>query len=251
MEDSLGTQPPAESLVIGICTRTAAVSWMNFDMLATLIPQVYVDLLASAGCLPVLLPLLPGIGHIVSRLDGLVLPGGGDVDPKLYGATAHSRTRGVSPATDTAELEVLEQALSTGLPFFGICRGLQVLNVLRGGTLHQYLPEFTGNHSHEPEPGELGTQRLNLAPGSRLAAIFGSDTVEVPCHHHQAIDRLGAGLAVTAWAQDGIIEAVEAVDHPFAVGVQWHADQIGDGRPFRAFTEAARLACTRTAVRNR
>jgi putative glutamine amidotransferase len=251
MNGSLGTQQSAGRPVIGICARTAPVTWLKFDMLATLIPQVYVDLLASAGCAPVLLPLQPGIEHIIGRLDGLLLPGGGDVDPALYGATAHPKTGGVSQATDAAELALLEGALSTGLPFFGICRGLQVLNVLRGGTLHQYLPEITGSSGHQPEPGAFGTQSLNLQPGSHIAGIFGGDTAEVSCYHHQSIDQLGTGLVTTAWAKDGIIEAVEAVDHPFAVGVQWHADQIGDERPFLAFAEAARHAATKTAARSR
>ena len=236
--------------VIGICARTSPVKWLGFEMTATLIPQAYVDLLASAGCTPVLLPVLPRVEQIIDRLDGLLLPGGGDVDPALYGAPAHPKTGGISPATDAAELALLEAALSTGLPFFGICRGLQVLNVLRGGTLHQYLPEITGNRGHEPEPGAFGTQLLNLRPGSHIAEIYGGGTARVSCYHHQAIDQLGAGLVTTAWAPDGMIEAVEAVDHPFAIGVQWHADQIGDERPFLAFAEAARRAATRIAAQS-
>jgi putative glutamine amidotransferase len=233
--------------VIGVCARTAQVNWLNFDLSVTLVPQQYVDLLAAAGCMPVLLPLLPGIEDMVGRLDGLLLPGGADVDPALYGAQAHPKTAGVSKATDAAEFAMLEQALNTGLPFFGICRGLQVLNVLRGGTLHQYLPDLTGDSGHQPEPGSFGKQLLDLRPGSHVAEIFGDETTEVPCYHHQAIDRLGSGLVVTAQAKDGIIEAVEAIDHPFAVAVQWHADQIADERPFLAFAEAARKASPRTA----
>ncbi len=249
MNSFTAAQDAAARPVIGICARVADINWLNFDLTATLIPQAYVDLLTTAGCTPVVLPLVPGIEHITGRLDGLLLPGGADVDPARYGATSHPKTGGVSAVTDAAEFALLERALSTGLPFFGICRGLQVLNVLRGGTLHQYLPDIIGNRNHEPEPGVLGKQRMGLLPGSHIAQILGGDTAEVPCHHHQAIDQLGAGLAVTAWAEDGIAEAVEALDHPFGVAVQWHADQIGDDRPFLALAEAARAGCLRGTAR--
>jgi putative glutamine amidotransferase len=244
-----GETPSGGRPVIGICARVAAVTWLNFDVTATLLPRMYTDLLASVGCTPVLLPLTPGIGQVIGRLDGLLLPGGGDVDPARYGAAPHPKTAGVDASTDAAEFALLEAALRTGVPFLGICRGLQVLNVLRGGTLHQYLPDLTGNATHEPRPGEFGTQQLKLQPGSHLARIFGGGTTEVPCFHHQAIDRLGTGLTATAWAQDGVVEAVEAAGHPFAVGVQWHADKIGDERPFLAFAGAARhAAATRAAA---
>jgi putative glutamine amidotransferase len=240
------TRPP----VIGICARAAQVTWLKFELSATLVPQAYVDLLSAAGCMPVLLPLLPGVEDMIDRLDGLLLPGGADVDPALYGATAHAKTSGVSRATDAAELALLWRALSAGLPFFGICRGLQVLNVLCGGTLHQYLPDITGDTGHQPQPGSFGAQLLDLLPGSHIAGIFGGETAEVRCYHHQAIDKLGDGLVVTARARDGIIEAVEATDHPFAVAVQWHADQIADERPFLAFAEAARQASARNTARH-
>jgi putative glutamine amidotransferase len=239
----------ARSPVIGVCAREAQVTWLKFDLAATLVPQAYVDLLSAAGCMPVLLPLLPGVENLLDRLDGLLLPGGADMDPALYGATAHPQTRGVSKTTDAAELALLERALGTGLPFFGICRGLQVLNVLRGGTLHQYLPDITGDTGHQPQPGSFGAQLLELRPGSHIAGIFGSETAQVSCYHHQAIDQLGDGLVVTARARDGIVEAVEAVDHPFAIAVQWHADQIADERPFLAFAEAARQASVRNTAR--
>jgi putative glutamine amidotransferase len=249
MDGSAGRRQSARHPVIGICGRTAPVNWLGFDLPVTLLPQMYVDLLDGVGCTPVLLPLLPGIGHIIGRLDGLLLPGGGDVDPARYGAAPHAKTGGVSAEVDQAEMALLEQALATGLPFFGICRGLQVLNVLRGGTLHQYLPDITTDSRHQPAPGTYGTQVLSLRPDSHIARIYGGGTAEVSCYHHQAVDLLGVGLTATAWAKDGIIEAVEAVDHPFALGVQWHADQIGDERPFRAFAEAARCASERPAQR--
>jgi len=202
----------------------------------------HVDLLAAAGCMPVLLPLLPGVEQFVGRLDGLLLPGGPDVDPALYGAVAHPKTRGVSPGLDAAELALVEAALSAGVPFLGICRGMQLLNVYCGGTLHQHVPEIVSHDGHHPETEvfTLGNQRLDLEPGSRIARIFGDHAPEATCHHHQAINQVGTGLVATAWAPDGIIETIEAVDHPFAVGVQWEADQTGDARLYQAFAEVAR-----------
>jgi putative glutamine amidotransferase len=211
------------------------------EIVATFTMQAYLDPIVAAGGAPVLLPLLPGFEHDIERLDGLLLPGGRDMAPATYGATAHPKTNPkADPAEDAAELALLERALSAGLPVLGICRGLHLLNVLRGGTLHQHLPEITGTNDHQPERGTYGTQVLTLQPDSRIAVIFGGETTQVPCHHHQAAGHLGTGLTATAWAPDGTIEAIEATDHPFAIGVQWHADQANDNRPFQALANAAR-----------
>ncbi|MFD0683208.1 gamma-glutamyl-gamma-aminobutyrate hydrolase family protein [Actinomadura fibrosa] len=232
---------PGGRPVIGICARTAPVTLRGSDMIVSLVFQPHVDILASAGCVPVLLPLLPEVGPVLDQLDGLLIPGGPDVDPALYGGTAHPRTFGGGPAADAAELALVRRALDAGLPVLGICRGMQLLNVLRGGTLHQHLPEVTGDDAHCPESGAftLGRHRLRLEPGSRLAEIFGDGAAEAACHHHQGIDRIGTGLAATAWAPDGVIEALEAVDHPFAVGVQWEAGHTGDEPLYFALAEAA------------
>jgi putative glutamine amidotransferase len=252
LNGSVSARQAAGRPVIGMCARTAPVTLQGIDMTVSLAFQLQVDLLAAAGCTLVLLPLLPGVEQIIGQLDGLLLPGGPDVDPARYGAAAHPKTRGGSPAMDTAELALVEAALSAGLPFLAICRGMQLLNVYCGGTLHQHVPEITGHDGHCPETElfTLGKQRLDLKPGSRIAGILSSDTAEVSCHHHQAIDQVGRGLAATAWAPDGIIETVEAADHPFAIGVQWEADQTGDERLYLAFIEAARRASPRTASRS-
>lgn len=227
--------------MVGICARTAPVALQGNDITVSLALQSHVDLLASAGCTPVLLPLLPGVEHLIGQLDGLLIPGGPDLDPALYEGAAHPRTRGVNAATDAAELELVTQALGAGLPTLAICRGMQLLNVRYGGTLHQHLPEVIGHDGHCPETAAftLGRVRLDLKPGSRIAGILGVGTAESPCHHHQAIDRLGAGLTATAWAPDGVIEAVEVIDHPFAIGVQWEAGQTEDERLHLALAEAA------------
>ena len=241
LNGSVSARQPAARPVIGICARTAPVTLQGADITVTLAFQPHVDLLASAGCTPVLLPLLPGIEHIIGQLDGLLVPGGPDVDPALYGGTAHPRTRGGSPAIDAAELGLVKAALSADLPMLAICRGMQMLNVHCGGTLHQHLPEITGNNGHCPETEAfaLGRQRLDLKPGSRIAEILGDGTPEASCHHHQAIDQIGTGLTATALAPDGIIEAVEAIGHPFAIGVQWEVGHTADERLYRALAEAA------------
>jgi putative glutamine amidotransferase len=223
------------------------VTLQGINLTVSLALQSHVDYLDSVGCAPVLLPLLPGGERIIGQLDGLLVPGGPDLDPALYGGTPHRKTRGGSPVTDAAELALVENALSAGLPILAICRGMQVLNVLRGGTLHQHLPEITGNDAHRPESGAstLGRHRLDLEPGSRVAEIFGDDIPETSCHHHQAINQVGAGLAATAWAPDGVIEVVEATDHPFAIGVQWEAGQTEDRRLHLALADAARRASPR------
>jgi putative glutamine amidotransferase len=200
---------------------------------------------AAAGGVPVLLPPVPGIAAAVGRLDGLVLTGGGDIDPASYGAQAHPRTGGVSTERDKAELDLLAAALAAGLPVLGICRGLQLLNIARGGTLHQDLASLESalDPGHTPQPGTFGSHPVRVAAGSMLAAILGADRpLAVPTAHHQAIDRLGSGLTATAWAADGIIEAAELAGgehHPFVIAVQWHPEAGDDPRLFHALVAAA------------
>lgn len=195
--------------VIGVCARTAPVTLQGADVTVSFVFQPHVDFLASAGCAPVLLPLLPGVGRVVGQLDGLLVPGGPDVDPGLYGGAAHPRTRGANPVVDAAELALVGGALSAGLPVLGGCRGMQLLNVRCGGTLHQHLPEVTGHDGHCPETEAftLGRHRLSLRPGSRIAGIFGEGAPESSCHHHQGIEALhdssgGEDMASIPWTHE-------------------------------------------------
>ncbi|TNY36128.1 gamma-glutamyl-gamma-aminobutyrate hydrolase family protein [Thermomonospora catenispora] len=227
--------------VVGICARTAPVALQGRELLVGLALQAHLDLLAAAGCTPVLLSLLPGAERLVDRIDGLLVPGGPDLDPALYGRAAHPATRAAGPDADRVELRLVGAALDAGLPVLGICRGMQLLNVLRGGTLHQHLPEVVGHDGHRPpRPGEFGRHRLRLRPGSRIADILDEREPESACRHHQAVDRLGSGLLATAWAEDGTVEAVELPDHPFALGVQWEAGQTEDGRLHQALARAVK-----------
>jgi putative glutamine amidotransferase len=261
MTDTSMTDTPP---VIGISAYAEQAKWGSWDAPAVLLPRRYADSVAAAGGVPVLLPPVPGVEHALPRLDGLVLAGGGDIDPALFGAEPHPRTGGIRPARDTAEFALLSAALGLGLPFLGICRGLQVLNVALGGTLHQHLPSTVGHDEHSPFAGAYGTHQVTVAPDSRLAEILGHAgtpragtpragtpragtpaELPVPTHHHQAIDRLGRGLAATAWTADGIIEAAEltGAGGGFAVAVQWHPEAGDDPSLFRALIAAAKPRC--------
>ena len=227
--------------VIGLTAYCEQARWSHWHRPAVLLPANYAEQVAAAGGVPVLLPPVPGIGAAVSRLDGLLLTGGGDIDPGRYGAQPHPRTSRVSGPRDAAELEVLDAALAAGMPVLGVCRGMQLLNVARGGTLRQHLPSDAG---HTPAPGTFGAHPVRVAAGTRLAAILGVNGagVDVPTAHHQAIDRLGDGLVATAWAADGVIEAVEPATgngQEFLLAVQWHPEAGTDPRLIEALVAAA------------
>jgi gamma-glutamyl-gamma-aminobutyrate hydrolase PuuD len=178
-------------------------------------------------------------GQVLGVLDGLVITGGPDLDPDRYAAARHAKTGPPRPERDTWELGLAQGALAVGLPLLAICRGLQVLNVALGGTLHQHLPDVVGHDGHRPAVGQMGTTAVSMQPGSIFSEILGP-TTSVLCHHHQAIDRVGAGLRPLGYASDGTIEAVECTGHPFALGIQWHPeDDPGDDRLFAALAAAA------------
>jgi len=173
------------------------------------------------------------------KLDALVLTGGADVEPARYGAERRPETQDVDAARDESELRLLDAFVAAGKPVLGICRGIQVLNALYGGTLHQHLPLVIGDLSHRPGPGRFGEIEVLTEAGSEVAKAMG-ESARVMCCHHQSIDRLGEGLRVTARSADGVIEAVErdAPGSQFMVAVQWHPEQSGDTRLFRALVEA-------------
>jgi putative glutamine amidotransferase len=247
----------AERPLIGISAYGEQARWGGWEAAAMLLPRRYADRVAQAGAIPVLLPPVPGVEEALDRLDGLVLSGGGDIDPARYGAQRAPQTARIHGERDTAELALLTRALSLGLPVLGICRGMQLINVARGGSLHQHLPDLVGHDEHSPAPGTYGAHEVSVALGTRLAGILGMAQqaeprpVVVPTHHHQGVDRLGQGLSATAWAADGTVEAVEldSAEHDFLVAVQWHPEAGDDLSLFRALVTAAARTAAAALVR--
>jgi putative glutamine amidotransferase len=194
--------------------------------LATLYPEA----IERAGGIPVIVPLLrpDSVAALLDRVDGVCLPGGPDVQPSVYGAEAHPELGPTEPRVDALELALVRAADRRKLPILGICRGMQLLNVARGGTLHQHLPDVVsaGIEHRQPEHGSIPTHRIETTPQSRLRAALGGPSLDVNSFHHQAVQTLGKGLVATAWAQDGTIEAVENPGGRLVIGVQWHAEGL-------------------------
>lgn len=227
--------------LIGVTTYQEPARWGVWVREAALLPVPYLRSVERAGGVPVLLPpasTLRGLDTLVSRLDGVVLAGGGDLDPDLYGAARHFETGPPQPQRDRFELALARAVVDADLPFLAICRGMQVLNVARGGTLIQHLPEAVGHRSHAPETGIVGSHPVQISATSLVGKILG-DAAEVPAYHHQAVGRLGKGLSAVAWAEDQVVEAVELQGHRFGLAVQWHPEEGDDRRLFAALVAEA------------
>ena len=225
--------------VIGVSAYAERARWAAWDMPASVVPQRYLDKVLASGGTPVILPAVSGIPGVLQRLDGLLLVGGGDLDPMRYGSVPHPRNTPVNAARDDAEMALIQEALAQRLPLLGICRGLQLLNVALGGTLHQHVPDVVGHERHSGHADVFARHDVHLHPRCTLARAVNRTTLEVPSLHHQAIDKLGTGLTACAWSDDGLIEAAEIEDHPFAVGVQWHPEADEEVGVFTALTAAA------------
>lgn len=213
--------------------------------------RTYIEALLGAGALPVVIPL--GLTDedrraLVARLDGVVLPGGGDIDPAEYGQEPHPALSDVDVLRDSLELNLARDAAQSDLPLLAVCRGVQVLNVALGGTLVQDIPsQVPGAVKHSfrliDAPREHLAHAVKVAEGSRLAEILGTPITSVNSRHHQSVDKVAPGLEVVAHAPDGVIEGVEHPTHPFLIGVQWHPENLQAipemKRLFVRFVEAA------------
>lgn len=221
--------------LIGVTTYLEPARWGVWVREAALLPAKYLRAVERAGGVPVLLPptVLRGVDALVGRFDAIVLAGGGDLDPALYGAERHDETSPPQPDRDRFELALIRAAADAGVPFLAICRGMQVLNVARGGTLVQHLPDAVGHDGHQPSVAAMGTHRVQISAGSSVGKILG-EAADVPTNHHQAVDRLGSGLVPVAWTDDQVVEAVELQGHRFGLGVQWHPEEGDDLRLFEA-----------------
>jgi putative glutamine amidotransferase len=207
---------------IGITTYPRA----GRDRLRFSLPSAYVDAVRAGGGLALLLP--PGEerpDELLEGLDGVVFGGGGDLDPALFGAEPHAAHYGIDRERDAFELVLMRDALERRLAVLGICRGLQVLNVLRGGTLHAHLPDAVGEDVCHRESQDRHTHHaVRLEPGSRLASIYGTAELSIASWHHQAVHDVGRDLRPVAWAPDGTIEALEDPARPEVLAVQWHPE---------------------------
>lgn len=228
--------------LIGISSYGRAGERQTFS-----VPCEYVDAVRMAGGVPIVLP--PVEGEMPEGLDavaGLILPGGGDVDPAHYGGGHHDANYGISQERDRFELALTRAALARAeLPLLCVCRGMQLLNVALGGDLIAHIPDHFGDSVvHRTPQLKPVPHGVRLAPDSRLAMLLDGTELVVRSVHHQAVGRLGDGLRAVAWSDDGVIEAVESERHPFVIGVQWHPelDALTDRRPMRLFEEVVARA---------
>ncbi len=197
----------------------------------------YLQAIEAAGGLPVVMPPLDlaAVEPLLDRLSGICLSGGPDLDPSAYDERSHPELGPVEPDLDRFELELARRADARGLPILAVCRGAQAVNVARGGSLHQHLPDRPGVtlEHRQSKPGAVVTHGVTIAEGSKLARTMRRRRARVNSFHHQAANRLGSGLHAVAWSSDGVIEGIEAPAREFLIGVQWHAECLVD-RPEHA-----------------
>jgi putative glutamine amidotransferase len=239
--------------VLGLTTYLQQAQTGVWDVHASFLPAIYVQGVTLAGGVAVLLPPqavdAEGADRVLDGLDGLILTGGKDVDPARYGQAPHPSTDEPDRVRDAWEFTLVDRALRRGLPVLGICRGAQVLNVALGGTLVQHLPDAVGHSGHQKGNAVFSTSVVRTVPGTRLAGLIG-ETTDAQCYHHQAIDRLGRGLVISATdSADGVIEAVEFTGDAWVLAVQWHPEErLDDVRLFAAVVSAAADHATERAV---
>ncbi len=226
--------------LIGLTSYAENARWAVWEGKAAVVGWVYVDAIHRAGGRCILIPpAAHGLDRILDAIDGLCLAGGADLEPTHYGAERHPATERSQRERDHAELALVQGALARDIPMLGICRGIQVMNVARGGSLIQHLPDTASGERHREVVGVFSDHPVEIASGSRLEGILGP-LAPVKSHHHQATDRVGAGLVPVAWADDGTIEALEDPERRFALGVQWHPEEGEDLALFEALVREAR-----------
>ena len=221
--------------LIGISSYGRAGKRKSFSL-----PCDYVDAVRRAGGVPIVLPAVEGeIPEALAAIQGLILSGGGDVDPSHYGGAPHRANYGISLERDGFEIALAGAAITRpDLPLLCICRGMQVLNVALGGDLVAHIPDHYGDEVMHRHPERRPVEHpVRIEPESRIGRILGTTDLPVRSWHHQAVGRLGRGLRAVAWASDGVVEAVEDDHHPFTVAVQWHPEvgALSDARHLRLF----------------
>ena len=232
--------------VIGLSAALERARWGHWHQQAHLLSRAYADAVQRAGGLAILLPPDPraseDAGPWLDLVDGLVITGGADVDPDTYGAPRDPHTKGTVPERDAFEVALVNGALERDVPLLGVCRGMQVMNVARGGTLIQHLPDDVGHEDHRRTLGSFDNadHDVRLAEGSLARRAAGEARHSTKSHHHQAVDRIGDGLEVTGWATiDDLAETIEDPTRRFALGVQWHPEADPSSGLIGALVEAA------------
>lgn len=237
------SETSARPAVIGLTTYVERAQQGVWDVPAAYLQYQYVESVTRVGGVALLLPPQPvsaaAVDAVLDGIDGLVLTGGKDVDARLYGELPHAEADEPRTERDAWELALLRGALDRGLPVLGVCRGAQVVNVALGGTLEQHLPDRVGHTAHSPSPGVYASHHVTAVEGTRLASVVGTDVLDVPTYHHQAV-ATHPGYVPAAWHEDGTLEAMEDPEQPFRLGVQWHPEAGDDGRLFDALVDACR-----------
>jgi putative glutamine amidotransferase len=230
----------AERPVIGICAAIESAQWAAWEVVVNLSPRTYSLAVQRAGGVALILPpddvVAESPDELLDLLDGLILAGGSDIDPASYGAQSGPETRGTRPERDRFEIALGTRALERDMPLLGICRGMEMLNVIQGGTLDQHL----GLELHRHTPGVFTDHGVRLESGSLAARVVGGERTEVKSAHHQGLDELGEGVVASGYADDGIIEAIELPDKNFAVGVLWHPEEDEQSRVIGTLVNEAR-----------
>jgi putative glutamine amidotransferase len=225
--------------IIGITSYVEQAIFTSWDIPAAVVPLTYVRAVDEAGGRPLILPpAADAVDETLEAIDGIVFTGGADLDPSLYGDERHPETTAVRPDRDASEAALMKAALDRDMPILAICRGMQLLNVVRGGNLVQHLPETTGEKAHKEGNGAFARHDVEIDPSSRLGSILG-DGAMVASHHHQAPARPGEGLHVVARSPDEVVEAIEDPNARMVVGVLWHAEENEDKALFEELVSKA------------
>jgi putative glutamine amidotransferase len=237
--------------VIGICSAVESARWAAWEVVVNLSPRTYSLAVQRAGGVAIILPPDDSVAEnpdeLLDLLDGLILAGGSDIDPGSYGAKPDPETKTTWPERDRFEIALGTRALERDMPMLGICRGMEMLNVVQGGTLNQHL----GLELHRHTPGVFTDHRVELTPGSLAARVVGSETTEVKSAHHQGVEELGEGVVISGHADDGVVEAIELPERSFAVGVLWHPEEDEQSRVVGSLVEEARSRMPAAAPRLR
>lgn len=215
------------------------------------VSEAYTSALVNAGAIPVMIPsgfIEPDVSELLDHLDGILFTGGGDISPTEYGQLPHPMIEGVDQERDKIEIGLVTQAIQRDLPFLGICRGLQIINVALGGDLYpDILEQHPGalNHSYFPDfPRDYLAHAVEIDQQSLIAGILQAQNLQVNSLHHQGIRKIGSSLRPSAFAPDGIIEAIELPDHPFGLAVQWHPENLQEHPKMQILFESFVRACS-------